>query len=190
MRTSTWAPWTDPSLSGDKNTPAGDEAELLRHSLEGVTPLKDSGKIEPKPSSRPAIVRPNLPAASLPDILSDSGAGETALTEYLSNGLSRDTLRKLRRGHIPVEDSLDLHGLDAERARRLLQTFLDESRQHGVRCVRIIHGKGRNPDGSEGKLKILSRHWLAQSPLVLAFCEPAQAEGGGGAVLVLLSGKR
>ncbi len=96
------------------------------------------------------------------------------------------TLRKLRRGHWPVQDSIDLHGLTSDAARRLLLEFLHHATTEGLRCICVVHGKGWHTQGNEGILKMRSRHWLTQCPEVLAFCEPPQHAGGGGAVWVLL----
>ncbi len=96
------------------------------------------------------------------------------------------TLRKLRRGHWPVQDRLDLHGNTADAARRLLQAFLREAAQRGLRCVLVIHGKGINSPGGEAVLRRLTRHWLAQRPDALAWCDAPPRDGGSGAVLVLL----
>lgn len=96
------------------------------------------------------------------------------------------TLRRLRRGDWPPQDSLDLHGLRSDEARKLLVEFLFHAKQQGLRCVNVIHGKGWRSEGREGILKVHTRHWLTQHPQVLAFCEPPQNAGGGGAVWVLL----
>jgi DNA-nicking Smr family endonuclease len=91
---------------------------------------------------------------------------------------------------LPIQDSLDLHGLNSDEARKLLLEFLHEATQNNLRQVCIIHGKGRQADGTEGILKTRTRHWLPQCAEVLAFCEAPPQSGGGGAVLVLLkSGK-
>lgn len=95
------------------------------------------------------------------------------------------TLRKLRRGTWPVQDSLDLHGLSSDAARKLLLEFLRNASQRDLRCVCVIHGKGRHT-GGEGLLKIRTRHWLAQCAEVLAYCEAPLNAGGGGAVWMLL----
>ncbi len=96
------------------------------------------------------------------------------------------TLRKLRRGHWPVQDSLDLHGNNSDTARKLLQEFLHEAVQRGLRCVLVIHGKGTNSRDGEAILRKLARHWLAQYPQVLAYCDATPENGGSGAVLLLL----
>ena len=126
-----------------------------------------------------------MPSPEAPDVLADSGVQE-APDEYLSNGLSRMTLRKLRRGNWPIQDRIDLHGLNSDAARKLLQEFLHEAAQRELRCVLVIHGKGINSRGGEAVLRKLSRHWLAQHPIVLGFCDAPPGEGGSGAALVLL----
>lgn len=95
-------------------------------------------------------------------------------------------LRKLRRGQFPLQDSLDLHGLTSNEARKLLLEFLRDAAQHDLRCVCVIHGKGWQTGGGEGILKTRVRHWLTQCAGVLAFCEAPSNAGGGGAVRVLL----
>jgi DNA-nicking Smr family endonuclease len=121
----------------------------------------------------------------MPDTLSDFAA-ENAPDEYLSNGLSRLALRKLRRGGWPVQDSLDLHGNNSDAARKLLQEFLHEAMQRELRCVLVIHGKGLNSRGGKALLRKLTRHWLTQHPGVLGYCDAQPKEGGSGAVLLLL----
>ncbi len=162
------------------------DTDLFRQSLEGVTPLKPSGRISPAPAPRNLVPRFNPTATVIADTLSDHGASDTPPDEYLGNGLNRMTLRKLRRGEWPPQDSIDLHGLNSDEARKLLVEFLHHATQSGLRCVNVIHGKGWRSAGREGVLKSLTRHWLMQHPQVLAFCVAPQNAGGGGAVWVLL----
>jgi DNA-nicking Smr family endonuclease len=159
---------------------------LFQQFFPDVTPIKPSNRITLSKSQHQLIPRDTQLNTHLPDSLSDHGASETPLTEYLSNGLNRMTLRKLRRGECPPQDSLDLHGLNSDEARKLLVEFLHHATQQGLRCVNVIHGKGWRSEGREGILKTLTRHWLAQHNQVLAFCEAPQNAGGGGAVWVLL----
>lgn len=160
--------------------------DLFRQLLGDVTPLKPSDRRPPSPAPRKPHLHHPAPAAAIPDMLSDHGAGERAVTEYLGNGLNRMTLRKLRRGEWPVQDELDLHGLNSDEARRLLTSFLHHATQQGLRCVNVIHGKGWHSEQGEGLLKRLARHWLAQHPQVLAFCDAPMNAGGSGAARVLL----
>jgi DNA-nicking Smr family endonuclease len=168
-----------------KEKPEQDK-DLFRQSLEGVIPLKPSDRITTTPAPRKIPPRSLTAMPVVADNLSDHGASDEPLNEYLSNGLSRMTLRKLRRSEWPPQDSLDLHGLNSDAARKLLVEFLHNATQNGFRCVNVIHGKGWHSEGREGILKTLTRHWLSQHPLVLAFCEAPQHAGGGGAVWVLL----
>jgi DNA-nicking Smr family endonuclease len=161
------------------------DADLFRQALEGVIPLAPSDRITPKPGPR-KFSASAAPSSPIPDTLSDHGAGDTAITEFLRNGLSRMTLRDLRRGRWAIQDELDLHGLTSDGARRLLVEFLHQATQRGLRCVNVIHGKGWRSEGRDGILKINARHWLTQHPQVLAFCEAPAHAGGGGAVWVLL----
>lgn len=161
------------------------DTDLFRQSLQGVTPLPPPDRITPKPKPR-KFAATAAPSSSIPDTLSDHGAGDTAITEHLANGISRMTLRDLRRGRWKIEDELDLHGLTNDEARKLLAEFLHQAAQRGLRCVNVIHGKGWRSEGRDGILKVNTRHWLAQHPGVLAFCEAPVNAGGGGAVRVLL----
>jgi DNA-nicking Smr family endonuclease len=162
------------------------EDGLFRQLLGDVTPLKPNDRRPPSPVPRKPRQQSRLPETEVADTLSDHGAGDVAPTEYLSNGLNRMTLRKLRRGEWPVQDELDLHGLNSDEARRLLTSFLHQATQQGLRCVNVIHGKGWHSEQGEGLLKRLARHWLIQHPQVLAFCDAPMNGGGGGAVRVLL----
>lgn len=162
-----------------------DDAALFRAAVGEVKPLPQQNRIVPQPAPRKPFRHSATAHDIIPDTLSDSAPEQTA-DEYLGNGLPRMTLRKLRRGFWPIQDRLDLHGLTTDAARRLLQEFLHEAIQHEARCVLVVHGKGMNSRGGEAVLRKLTRHWLAQHPRVLAWCDAPPQEGGSGAVLVLL----
>jgi DNA-nicking Smr family endonuclease len=107
---------------------------------------------------------------------------------FLRPGLGTDVLSKLRRGRWSVQGELDLHGLNIEQSRDALADFLLEARSRGLRCVRVIHGKGLTSPNREPVLKGRVRKWLAHWDDVLAYCEAPRHGGGGGAVLILLRG--
>ena len=167
-----------------------DDAALFRATVGEVKPLPDQNRIKPQTPPRKTLPRPPAPPPAIPDTLSNFAAPDFAYrdapNEFLRNGLSRMTLRKLRRGNWPVQDSLDLHGNNSGTARKLLQEFLHDAVQRGLRCVLVIHGKGMNSRGGEAVLRKLARHWLAQYPQVLAYCDAPPENGGSGAVLLLL----
>ncbi len=101
---------------------------------------------------------------------------------FVRPGVSRQTLRKMRRGHWVVQDELDLHGLNRQQALSLTAEFLGKATQRRLRCVRIVHGKGL------GVLKGKLRKWLPMKNEVLAFTQAPAVQGGSGALLVLLKG--
>lgn len=159
--------------------------------------------VEPlRPSRRAAVQaprRPPLPSQRIRDdrqVLLDSlqepldpaveSGNELA---FLRDGLSRDVLRKLRRGHWVVEDELDLHGMNRLEASAMVAEFLRRCRQRSLRCVRIVHGKGLRSRNREPILKGMLGAWLGGRDDVLAFCQAPAAHGGGGAVFVLLRGR-
>ena len=135
-----------------------------------------------------ALIESKYSAEPSPDsweVGQEHEAGQT----YLRRGLGADILKKLRRGEWSVQGELDLHGHTSDDAHDALSDFLDEARQHGYRCVRVIHGKGLTSPNREPVLKGKVRHWLSRWDEVLAYCEAPPHAGGGGAVLVLLRGR-
>ena len=179
-----------------------EEKELLRAALADVQPLAPANRaslIRPKPhpvaSQRQGAAK-QVPLGDdeqqvLGDTLSDSPAWQQGLENgeellFRRDGLSQQHIRKLRRGHWKVQDHLDLHGLIATEARALTAAFLAHAIRNGLRCVRIVHGKGLSSPNREPVLKKKLSGWLAQRDEVLAYCQAPQPEGGGGAVLVLL----
>lgn len=94
--------------------------------------------------------------------------------------------RRLRRGQISVAEEIDLHGLSAEQARRALAEFLTEAVTRGLRCVRVIHGKGLRSGPTGPVIKRRIGRWLSRREEVLAFCSARTVDGGTGAVYVLL----
>ena len=189
--------WNNPlkrSLTKKPDQVEPEDAALFRAAVGEVKPLPEQNRIKPqKPPRKPLPRSPAAPSA-IPDTLSDGcpaksssgSAAENAPDDFLNNGLSRMTLRKLRRGNWPVQDSLDLHGSNGDTARKLLQEFLHEAMQRGLRCVLVIHGKGKNSREGEAVLRRLARHWLTQHRSVLAYCDALPKDGGSGAALVLL----
>ena len=102
-------------------------------------------------------------------------------------GISVEVTRRLRRGEWAIQGQLDLHGLRTEEAREALGQFIRESHKKGLRCLRVIHGKGHGSPGKSPVLKGRVQSWLVQKVQVLAFVQAKPAEGGGGALLVLLT---
>ncbi len=105
---------------------------------------------------------------------------------YRCPGIGPDVLRKLRSGQWSIQRQLDLHGLRTDEAREALGQFIRLAHRTGLRCVRIIHGKGLGSPGKVPVLKAKVLRWLVQKREVLAFVQARPADGGAGAVIVLL----
>jgi DNA-nicking Smr family endonuclease len=165
------------------------DIELFRREVANATPLapRNKAKLE-KPRSSAATHRARA-HASAADTLSDHVPYEGEPGEPLGftrSGVRRTTLRQLRRGGSAIEDELDLHGLTVAAAKPMLGSFLNGCGRSGYTRVRVIHGRGLRSESGEGVLKRMVAGWLAQREDVLAFCEAPPAEGGAGAVIVLL----
>lgn len=169
------------------------DAELFRRSIGDVKPLSPPGKAEPQAERPLPIARQRLAdeQAALEESLSDEFNVDTLLDtdeelSYARPGISGDILRKLRRGNWVIQAQLDLHGMRREEAREALAEFLRNAVKRGLRCVRIIHGKGLGSVNKEPVLKSKVRSWLVQKEEVIAFCQARAADGGAGALVVLL----
>jgi DNA-nicking Smr family endonuclease len=174
-----------------------DEVELFRAHVLDVTPLAAPRRKEherplpqPVPEQRLRDDRQTLKDSLGPGSPWDAGLETGEELCYLRNGVGAPVMKKLRRGYWVIQDELDLHGLTVEEARPLLGEFLNQCARRGLRCVRIIHGKGLRSRNREPVLKRRVAVWLMQREDVLAFCQARSADGGGGAVVVLLQGER
>ncbi|MGE5641024.1 MAG: Smr/MutS family protein [Clostridia bacterium] len=160
--------------------------------VQPLPPVRRTLRGPPPPAPLPRQTRRDEQAAlreSLHGPLSADEAMETGEElVFLRDGLSREVLRKLRRGHWVVEDSLDLHGMNRIEASHAVGEFVRRCYLRRARCLRIVHGKGLGSRNREPVLKGKLRHWLAPRDEVLAFCQAPASQGGGGAVLVLLRG--
>jgi len=169
------------------------ERELFAHSVGPVSPLKKKAAphvARPRPARHPQQ-READEAAVLVESISDEFDAESLLETdenlaYCRPEIGPDVVRKLRRGVWALQGQIDLHGLRREQAREQLAAFLRDSARAGLRCVRVVHGKGNGSPGREPVLKGKVRHWLVQRDEVLAFTQARAIDGGAGAVIVLL----
>ena len=169
------------------------EADLFRSSMGDVAPLKKADKAAIVPPRPLPIARQHLAdeQAALRESLSDEFTIESLLDtdealSYAREGIGPDVVRKLRRGNWVIQAQLDLHGLRTDEARDALGEFLRTSVKRGLRCVRVIHGKGLGSVNKTPVLKNKVRNWLVQKDEVIAFCQARAADGGAGALIVLL----
>jgi DNA-nicking Smr family endonuclease len=110
--------------------------------------------------------------------------------QYHRPGVRKATLRKLRRGQYSIDAELDLHGYTSEQARVALYDFVREAAYRGLRCVRVIHGKGRRSSNRGPVLKPAVAAWLRRCNEVLAYTSARPVDGGTGALYVLLRRNR
>jgi len=169
------------------------DQDLFRKATGPVKPLQQAAKaLLKKEQPKPIPLQRQLDEqAALQEALSDAFDASTLLDtdEHLSYrrpGVGPDITRKLRRGEWAIQRQLDLHGLRTDDAREALGRFIREAHQQGIRCVRVVHGKGLGSPGKTPVLKGRVQSWLAQKKEVLAFVQARPAEGGAGALVVLL----
>ena len=172
------------------------QQQLFARSIGPVRPLPSKHR-QSKPAAparpQPVPVQHRLDEqAVMREALSDEFDVETLLEtdETLSfrrPGLGPDVVRKLRRGGWQLQGQFDLHGLRREDARQALADFIRQAHKNGWRCVRVVHGKGLGSPGKTPVLKGRVQSWLVQKKEVLAFVQARPAEGGAGALVVLLA---
>ncbi|MCW8871164.1 MAG: Smr/MutS family endonuclease [Xanthomonadales bacterium] len=169
------------------------ETELFRQAMADVKPLRPANRIEPDPRRPAAAARQQdlddrqvLRELLSLDRLEEHETGEELL--FLKPGYQQRILRRLRRGHYSVADTIDLHHMDVKTARQVLLDFIDHSLGRRQSCVRVIHGKGlRSRDLPQ--LKLMCGRILRKHPRVIAFASCRPVDGGTGATDVLLSAR-
>jgi DNA-nicking Smr family endonuclease len=167
-----------------------DDAALFRAAIGPVRalPVKPAAPEKPRPRPMPRM-RARDDAEARDEFRRALAADSLEAGDALS--FRRDTvptrvLQRLRRGDYAAQDELDLHHSGAAQAEALLRQFLKEASHAGLGCIRIVHGKGLHSDSGVPVLKNLVDRILRQRADVLAFHSAPPAQGGHGAVLVLL----
>ncbi|MEE9332247.1 MAG: Smr/MutS family protein [Methylophilaceae bacterium] len=175
------------------NDDSDNAVDLFKQAVKGTRLIKIK-KVAQHPTKKPKPVPKQFirdERQALVDSLSDhyipaheQESGEELL--YLREGQSPIVLRKLRRGHWVIQAHIDLHGLISDEARAYVSSFISDCKKRGVRCVRIVHGKGLGSKNREPVLRNKLRGWLMQKDEVIAYAQAKQQDGGSGAVIVLL----
>ncbi|MHB1206280.1 MAG: Smr/MutS family protein [Rhodospirillaceae bacterium] len=153
----------------------------LRHPTEDAAPEPPPAEIKKSPVQRlrePAVIPPSAP--------------QPALTVGKLVDMDKRTARRLKRGELPVDGRIDLHGLTLDQAHGALASYIRGAHNRGARCVVVVTGKGKGGEGT-GKIRRETPHWLNQAalrPLVLAVTEARTHDGGTGAFYVLLKRRR
>ena len=187
-------------ISGDDPS-GGDDTDLgaFRQALEaaGVKRLKlnraDTGRR--RQHTLNATARREAAEQAPPQALSSlSDGGVEAVTPHQALAfaipdLPPRTFAQLKRGRIPWEGGLDLHGYTLDEARLELESFIDDAVANRLRCVLVVHGKARGTSAGGGTYPVIKSHvntWLRNWSRVLAFCSASEIDGGTGALYVLL----
>lgn len=178
-------------IAGTDEPALRDDFRALREALAGVRPLRnDTVPLRPPaPPPVPQQGRRDEQAVLQEMGLADPGASELDMGDELTfrrDGIAPAVVRKLRRGQFAVQAHLDLHGLTSVEAKIRLAGFLQHCLGTGVRCVRVVHGKGNSSPGKIPVLKPRVAYWLAQRDEVLAYASARPVDGGTGAIYVLL----
>ena len=156
------------------------ERDLFTRAVGAVKALPDARKAQLKlpPPEPVAVQQQRDDQAVLREAISDEFDVGTLLEadEQLSfrrPGIGPDITRKLRRGEWSIQRELDLHGLRTDDAREALATFIREAVKLGLRCVRVVHGKGLGSPGREPVLKGKVQRWLGQHRDCLLYTSPS-----------------
>lgn len=174
--------------------PGDDDQDLFRQAIGPVRPLpaapEPPSAPRPRPRARMAEQDEAAAASEFRLALDEQLLAAGDALSYRSESLPPSTFQRLRRGELSAQEELDLHGFTAAQAQTILKAFLSDARRHGLGCVRIVHGKGRGAaelDSSGAPvLKNLVDRVLRQRSDVLGFHSAPPAQGGTGAVVVLL----
>jgi DNA-nicking Smr family endonuclease len=176
-------------LSGKRGDP---ESALFRDAMRDVKPMSPRARApvtKRKPPARARFTAEDR-ARVLVESLQGLGAAEIQDTgdeiSFRREGVQDDVMRKLKRGEYRVEEVCDLHGLRVEEAKAALREFLTAALAHHLRCVRIIHGKGKGSGPRGPVLKTAVNMILRKTAPVLAFTSARRVDGGTGAINVLL----
>ncbi len=172
-----------------------DDFSLFKSETRGVKPIQHDRADTGKPKTDRARIATLRQAATVRegslkvDGLSDQfviDVGPEDALNWAHDGVQEGQMRKLKLGQISFEGSLDLHGMNVEKARDTLWEFLAEATKLEVRCVRITHGKAVRLDGKRPMIKSHVNTWLRQHPQVLGFTSCLPKHGGTGAIYVML----
>ena len=179
----------------DKTDDSKDEKSLFAQAVKGARRLAQDKikphrpRLKPVPHQRISDEQATLQESiTMPFTNDDIETGEELI--YARGGVQNNVMRKLKRGHYPVEAELDLHRLTSTQAYEALVNFLARCQQRGIRCVRIVHGKGLGSKEKKPVLKGKVNQWLQRRDDILAFCSAQPVDGGTGAVYVLLRRKK
>lgn len=178
-------------MAANAPPPDDDDAAAFRAAIGRVRrlPEKAPPPAAPKPRARARMAELDDADArsEFQHALEASALEAGDAMRYRRDQIPPRVLQRLARGQYAVQDELDLHHADVVQAEAMLRRFIREARDSGHACIRIVHGKGLHAPGGMPVLKNLVDRVLRQRADVLAFHSAPAAQGGTGAVLVLLA---
>jgi len=186
----------DPALP-KKQKPTEDDEHLLDEAMKNVRAIRQkSNRIRLKKDIRPLSHNPeNAEDMLLQTIRADSKTiNVTNMPEYMEGyqeGINPLIMEKLRNGDFAVQQVIDLHGLSIESARETFEYFLSEAIRHGLKCVKVIHGRGLKSK-RDPTIKDYLKTWIVRAmhrKWVTAFSNAVMRDGGPGATYILLRNK-
>ena len=167
------------------------DGHLFRQEMNDVVPLNTSPTTDSKAPptrarKRVAEIVPETFEQAISSPLNERTHIDTEDgSSHRKNGVQKRIMQKLKRGRFPLGGQLDLHHMTTETGHTALLEFIADAQTSALECIRIIHGKGMRSE-SGPRLKIMTRQLLREHPQVLAFTACKPADGGSGAVDVLL----
>lgn len=162
---------------------------LWKTYVRDVAPMKGQAAASGDGSIKPARGATKTREEAAPTPLPKKAAPKAPPQEPQLDGR---TDQRLRRGQIPIEGTLDLHGMTQAEAHLKLNDYIAKAYARKKRCVLVITGKGKSGEGA-GVLKQKFPQWMGAAPLceIVLKIQPAiQSHGGGGAWYVYLRRQR
>ena len=183
----------------DDNTKEESDEDIFQTAMKDVTPLRDNKnkiirtpiKKEKSPDQLPS--RSDKVREYLSCLVEESAAWDISFSdEYMEgavSGIGPKIMKRLKRGEFSIQDYIDLHGLTKKDAEAVVNEFIIQSYQRGLRCVLIVHGRGLGSVDHQPAIKKELPVWFKRGVLkkiVLAFVTARSFDGGAGALYVLL----
>ena len=186
-------------MSSD-NSHDDDKSESFGDFMKGVKPLAQD-KIEPDSAPKPKASHSlqNSENLSREDKFKGQLLGELEyvtpvlpdeILSFVRGGIQDKLKSKLKKGQIPFEAKIDLHGATVKQAGKELQNAIERAYANGIRCILVVHGRGLGSFDNKPALKTHVNYWLRELPQVLAFHSALKKHGGTGALYVLLKRQR
>ena len=170
---------------------AGTVAPLKRQRQRALLRLADEPLPMPAPAAPPARPKPAIGPIPMPSYQADGRPGRGP-----GHGIEPGMKKRLQRGTLQIDATIDLHGMRQTEAHTALTRFVQARVARGDRTILVITGKGLKKlerDAATiveaGVLRSMLPVWLSQpglAPMIAGWDMAAQHHGGEGAFYVRL----